>query len=156
MAGPDHLTPRTRSLGRTRSPATERAESVGLPPAVVFAAWAAPATWSEWDPEVRSVTFDGPATLGATGRLRPRSGPASSFTITELRPDRVFTNTGRLPGARLVFEHVVAPSGAGSTVTVTVGLQGALAPLLARLMRRGMTDAARSSVEGLLGHLDAR
>ncbi len=123
--------------------------------AAVFALWAAPASWPTWDPEVRSVTFDGPATLGATGRLRPRSGPTSSFTITDLRPDRVLTNSGRLPGARLVFEHVVEPDAAGSTVTVTVGLQGPLAPVLARLMGRGMAGAARSSVEGLLSHLDA-
>lgn len=60
-----------------------------------------------------------------------------------------------MPGAMLTFEHLVSPAADGAEVAVTVRLDGPLAPLWARLVGRGMSDAARSSVSGLLAHLDA-
>lgn len=123
--------------------------------ASVYARWADPSTWPEWDPDVRSVDFQAPAAVGSKGKLRPRRGPALSFSITQMCPDRVFTNTGALLGARLGFEHVVDPGPDGSTVTVTVRLSGPLAPIWKRVMGVGLSGAARSSVEGLLTHLDA-
>lgn len=123
-------------------------------PRTVFARWADPATWQQWDSEIRSVEFHGPAVVGAVGKLRPRSGPASSFSITGLVSNRVFTNTGRLPGAKLIFEHVVRPTVGGSVVTVTVSLDGPLAGVWTLVLRRPMADAARVSTEGLIATLD--
>lgn len=121
----------------------------------VFACWADPARWPEWDPEVRDVTFAGPATLGATGRLRPASGPPAVFSVTAFEPDRVFTNASSLPGARLCFEHRVDPMPEGAVVEVVVRVEGLLAPLWKRVLGPGLTTAAASSVTGLLAYLDA-
>lgn len=120
----------------------------------VFAQWADPRTWPAWDPEVASVSFEPPALLGKKGKLKPSSGPTLPFSITRIEPDRVFTNTGTLPGAKLDFEHVVSPAGEGSEVRVTVRLRGPLAPIWKRLVGPGMASAAQSSVQGLLDHLD--
>lgn len=123
-------------------------------PADVYARWSAPGSWATWDPEVRSASLDGTPALGARGRLRPRSGPAATFVITQLEPDAVFTNSSSLPGARLNFVHTAERTAGTTRVTVTVGLTGPLARLWRPLVGRGLADAARSSVEGLLGHLD--
>ncbi|MBP8920255.1 MAG: SRPBCC family protein [Micropruina sp.] len=124
-------------------------------PSAVFSRWADPESWPEWDPEVRRVSFEGPVQVGARGRLRPRSGPGTSFSVTAVERDREFTNASPMPGAMLTFEHLVSPAADGAEVAVTVRLDGPLAPLWARLVGRGMSDAARSSVSGLLAHLDA-
>lgn len=121
----------------------------------VFSRWARPASWPEWDAEVREVTFAGPARVGARGRMRPASGPAASFVVTEFEPNRVFTNASSLPGAKLVFAHVVSPTPEGSSVEVIVRVEGLLAPLWKRILGRSLAHAARSSVIGLLAHLDA-
>ena len=126
-----------------------------LAPSTVFARWSDPATWPTWDPEVKSVVFESPATLGKSGRLQPASGPALRFSITGLRIDRELTNTGTLPGARLEFEHLVEPADDGSVVTVTVRVSGLLSPVWARILAPSMFTAARSSVVGLLSYLDA-
>lgn len=123
--------------------------------AAVFARWADPAGWPEWDPEVRDVMFSGSAVRGARGRIRPTSGPATTFAIVAFEQDRTFTNASSLPGARLVFDHRVFASATGSRVTVSVGVTGALAPLWYRILGTGMSGAASSSVTGLLAHLDA-
>ena len=124
-------------------------------PAVVFSRWADPETWPEWDAEVREVSFEGPAKLGAWGRMHPARGPAMSFSITAFEPDRVFTNTSSMPGARLIFEHIVTPAGEGAGVTVIVHIEGPLEPLWKRIVGRGLAGAARSSVTGLLTYLEA-
>ncbi len=43
----------------------------------------------------------------------------------------------------------------GALIEVVVGVEGLLAPLWKRLLRRSLGNAARSSVTGLLAHLDA-
>lgn len=121
----------------------------------VFSLWADPAGWPRWDSEVREVNFAGVAELGAKGKMRPTSGPAATFSITTYEQDRVFTNTSSLPGATLVFEHRVAPTSEGAELEVSVGVDGVLAPLWQRLLRKSLAGAARSSVTGLLEHLDA-
>lgn len=121
--------------------------------AEIYARWADPATWSDWDPEVASVRLEGPAMVGARGRLTPANGPAQAFIISALRPDREFTNRAALPGAHLEFEHLVEPDPAGSRICVTVRVHGVLRPLWARILRRPLGPAARLSVTGLLAAL---
>ena len=122
---------------------------------VVFSRWADPEGWPEWDAEVLEVTFAGPARIGARGRMRPASGPAAAFSVTAFEPGRVFTNASSLPGAKLVFEHLVTPALDGASVEVVVRVEGILAPLWKRVLDPSMGNAARSSVTGLLAHLDA-
>lgn len=124
------------------------------PAEAVFARWAEPQTWPDWDEGVRRVWFSGPATVGAEGRMRPPSGPAVSFSVTALEPGRVFTNASSMPGAKLVFEHLVTPVQGGSVVEVTVWVEGPLARVWARILGKNLGSAAQSSVEGLLAHLD--
>lgn len=124
-------------------------------PDSVFSLWANPAGWPSWDSEVREVEFSGVAELGGQGKMRPASGPAATFLITVFDQDRVFSNASSLPGAKLIFEHRVAPAGDGAELEVSVGVDGFLAPLWQRILRKSLANAARSSVTGLLEHLDA-
>ena len=124
-------------------------------PQLIFSHWADPTGWPEWDAEVREASFEGPARLGAHGKMHPASGPATRFSITAFEQDRVFTNASSLPGATLVFEHRAIPVVDGTQVEVSVGVDGVLAPLWRRVLGKRMGDAARSSVTGLIAHLDA-
>ena len=123
-------------------------------PAAVFACWADPASWPDWDRDVAWVKWDSPARLGGRGRLKPHSGPSSAFIITVFEQDRVLTTVSGLPGARLEFEHLVHPVGAGSKVEVTIRLAGPLSALWNRLIGRGLRGGAERSLDGLLVHLD--
>lgn len=87
--------------------------------------------------------------------MRPTSGPAAKFSVTTFEPNSVFTNTSSLPGAKLIFEHLVTPTPEGAAIEVTVGVAGFLAPLWQRILGKSLGNAARSSVTGLLDHLDA-
>lgn len=130
-------------------------ELTAHPAQLVFSRWADPARWPDWDTEVQEVNFYGPAELGAHGRMRPASGPATKFTITALEQDRVFTNASSLPGATLIFEHLVTQTDRGTEIQVSVGVDGFLSSLWQRILGKTLGNAARSSVTGLLDHLDA-
>lgn len=121
----------------------------------VFALWAEPASWPVWDPGVSEASLEGSARLGARGSMRPASGPPVKFNVIGYEANRVFTNASSMPGARLVFEHLVTPTPDGSHVSVTVRLEGPLAGLWSRVLRGNLGDSARSSAVALLAHLDA-
>lgn len=123
-------------------------------PERLFAAWADPASWPAWDSDLRWVRFEGPVVVGARGVVKSTSGPPLRFVVSEVDRDRVFTNTGTLPGARLVFEHRVAPTPTGSEAVVTIALTGSLSWLWQRIMGAELRGAAASSLGGLLAHLD--
>ncbi|MGC0368746.1 SRPBCC family protein [Microbacterium sp. SLBN-111] len=116
------------------------------PPTAFFARWIDHATWSEWSPDTEWVRVDGPVRLGARGILKPKGGPRTPFTISELETDRVYTDVSRVPGARLTFRHTAAPVAEGSALTVEVTLDGPLAWLWARTAFSGFE---RSAIEDL-------
>ena len=122
----------------------------------VYALWADPRAWPKWDPDVTAVEFDGGIRMGAQGRMRPASGPSTTFTITRLEADRRVTTTSRLPGATLTFDHLVEPGTAGSDVEVRISVDGALAPLWRRLLGRTFALAATRNISGLSQHLVSR
>src|SRR5689334_19261273 len=97
-------------------------------PRAFFARWADMATWPQWNTDTEWVRLDGPFRTGATGRLKPKGGPATRFVVTSLVEGREFTDVSLLLGARLTFQHLVGVDAAGrTTVTVEVTLAGPLA-----------------------------
>lgn len=130
----------------------------------IFALWAKPETWSTWDPEVAAARLHGELALGARGRLKPRSGPKTTFTIVELVDNAVLVDVTSLPGARLTFDHRVSsgsasdqtsPTPAASELTVVISVEGPMSWLFGRLLRRTFAHAAQAGVDGLLAYLSA-
>ncbi|WP_433675820.1 SRPBCC family protein [Microbacterium gorillae] len=124
-------------------------------PTAVYRLWATPQDWIHWDPDVAEVRFMGEPREGARGWMRPAAGPATSFTITQVDPDRLFTTTSRLPGAILSFRHEVERQETGSRASVTIGVSGPLSALWAIVLRRPFASAARRNLEGMLAQVSA-
>lgn len=125
------------------------------PPESFYRFWAAPQTWPSWDRDVAEVRFSDDMIIGAEGWMRPASGPATTFTVTALQPGRLLTTSSRLPGARLIFEHQLAPAADGALVTVIIGVDGPLRRLWRWILGRSFVDAAERSVRGLVDALDS-
>ena len=119
-------------------------------PARFFARWVDHDTWGQWSPDTQWVRLDGPVALGTQGRLKPRSGPTVRFTITGLVPEREYTDTSRLPGGRLVFQHLVRPLEVGCELEVRVSLSGPLSALWAMVMGRQFATSAPEDLARLI------
>lgn len=123
---------------------------VPVEPSRLWARWADPDTHPEWSHDLEWVRLDQPLAVGAQGHLKPKGGPRSRFTVTELEQDRTFADTTHLVGARLTFRHAAQPVAAGSRVTVTVTIQGPLAAVWSRILGPAAT---RDGIEEDLAQL---
>ncbi len=120
--------------------AFEHTETTSATPPQLWARYAEPTTWPEWDHEIAAVRVQGPVAVGTRGRLKPVKGPGVSFTFTEVSAGVGFTDVSRLPLARLTLAHHIEPMTTGSRFTHRVTITGPLAPLFARVI--GKTIAA--------------
>jgi len=114
----------------------EHTETTSASPAQLWARYAEPTTWPEWDHETAAVTVQGRVAVGTRGTLKPVKGPATPFTFTEVTPEVGFTDVSRLPLARLTFTHLIVPTPTGSRFTHRVTINGPLSPLFARVIGR--------------------
>ncbi|RZU52646.1 hypothetical protein EV385_4520 [Krasilnikovia cinnamomea] len=113
-----------------------------VPAQAFFERWADTATWPQWNTDTDWVRLDGPLRTGATGRLKPKGGPATRFVVTSLVPGRELTDVSLLLGARLTFQHLVSTDSSGqTTVSVRVTITGPLAFLWTAVLGKGIANA---------------
>ena len=125
------------------------------PAAGFFARWIDHNSWGQWSPDTDWVKLDGPVALGATGVIKPTGGPKTRFTISALELDHEYTDTSYLPGARLVFQHLVRAEGGVTTLDVAVSMSGPLAWLWARVMGGSFRDSTQSDLDRLVALVEA-
>lgn len=127
----------------------EHTELTSATPAQLWARYAEPTTWPEWDKETASVTVQGPFVVGTRGTLKPVKGPATPFAFTEVNPEVGFTDVSRLPLARLTFTHHIEPTATGSRFTHRVTITGPLSPLFARVIGKKVAASLPTAMRAL-------
>jgi uncharacterized protein YndB with AHSA1/START domain len=91
--------------------------------------------WHEWTPSVTRIKRSGSGPLAVGSRLiifQPKFPPAM-WLVTAVDPDRGFTSTSGFPFLRVVANHRVDKTAAGSRATLTLSYDGILGHLLARM-----------------------
>jgi Polyketide cyclase / dehydrase and lipid transport len=124
-----------------------QSERSSAEPATVWALWADPARWSEWNDQVDRVEVDGPLEVGATARIKLRRGGKIHYTIIELKPERLLVDEAKLPGARIGHEHRISPTGDGVEISNRIYVRGPLASLYRLLMGRRVRQSVPRFVE---------
>jgi Polyketide cyclase / dehydrase and lipid transport len=119
-------------------------------PSAFYRRWVDHASWSEWSPDTEWVRLSGPVQKGAHGTLKPQGGPKVKFVIKELRPDREYTDTNYLPGARLIFQHTAQPTPDGCELEVTVTMEGPLARVWALLIGKNFRKSVPEDLDRLI------
>ena len=115
-------------------------------------AYADAAAWPRWNDALASAELDGPLTVGARARIRFRTGPPLRlrFTVIEADAPRVFTDEGRLPGARMAHRHELEPDAVGTRLTNTISIEGPLAWFWSRVLEpqalRGLPEWQAATV----------
>lgn len=128
---------------------TEASAVTAAAPEQVWALWVDVAGWSSWDQTVERAELDGPFEQGARGLLKPAGGPATRFTITELTPNRSFSNRASLPLGSLEFSHTLTPGADGTRIVHRVTMTGPLTFVFRRLVGAGIARGLPSVVESL-------
>lgn len=127
----------------------EHSETTRATPAQLWARYAEPMTWPEWDHETAQVTVEGSMEVGTRGTLKPVKGPVTNFVFTEVSPEVGFSDVCRLPLARLTFAHRIETTAAGSRFTHRVTITGPLSPLFARVIGKNVAAGLPAAMQSL-------
>jgi Polyketide cyclase / dehydrase and lipid transport len=124
---------------------TEASIKTAASPEAIWSLWADVEAWPKWDHEVQTAQLHGPFETGTKGTLKPKGGPRTSFTMTEVVPFRSFTDRSTLPFATLDFHHSLHTDGTATTIEHRVVMTGSLTFLFRRLIgtkiKRGLPVA---------------
>lgn len=116
------------------------------------------AAWTDVDvlaraPDLESISIDGPFEVGARLKMKAQGMPTARLRVTRVEPPRLWTDESGGPGFRMVFDHVVEPSGDGVRLTERVEVRGVLSPVLGRFLGPKLRAAARASVDHVASRL---
>lgn len=128
---------------------TEHAVTTTARRQAVWALLSDTAAWPEWNPEIASISLDGPLATGAQARLKRRKGPKVKVRFEDVRPNERYTAVSRLPGARLRLDHEVADHSDGARICLRASISGPLARLWERLLGRQLRRDMRHDAHTL-------
>ena len=134
-----------------------RAHDTSATPDMVWTIWSDPATWPAWNPDVESITLDGPFAAGTRGRMRTRSGGQHEITLAEVQPGHAFQlETSVLPLTRFAFRCEVTPAAGGSRISQSLRMRGPLAALFAPLAGNRIAASFGPLLDGLARYAEAQ
>ena len=133
------------------APATAEGElGIDADPQTVFSVISAIDRWPSWNPDVKSVTVQGPVQPG-TG-FRWKSGPSTlTSTLQVVDPPHEIAWTGTTMGIKAVHVFRFQASDGGTLAHSEESWEGLIASLLKGYSRRTLDKGIRS----ILGHLKA-
>jgi uncharacterized protein YndB with AHSA1/START domain len=127
---------------------SKREVEIAAPPEVVWDVLTGFEQWPDWNPEVKSMSLDGPVAPG-TG-FRWKAGPSSIVsTLEQVDPPRYVRWRGRTLSIKALHEWWFEPSNGGTRVETEESFSG----LLARLFRGSLQKTLDRSTESGLEHL---
>jgi len=116
-------------------------------PADVWALWADPARWPDWNDQIERAEMEGPLKVGTTARIKLKRGGTIHYEILELEPERMLVDETRLPGARMAHERRISPVDGQIEISNRISVRGPLAGLYRLLMGRRIRDSVPGFVE---------
>src|SRR4029077_4085887 len=93
----------------------ERSVETKAIPQTAWKLWSDTSTWPEWNPDMQSMTLNGPFAVGTTGTMKTKQG-TRAILLTEVVPGQSFRlETTVIPLTRFAFVCKVSPGSAGQT-----------------------------------------
>jgi uncharacterized protein YndB with AHSA1/START domain len=133
---------------------TMRAEAS---PERVWRIWSDVSTWQRWNPDVLSVTLEGPFVSGARGQMTTKAGGTHDITLQAVQPGRSFElKTSPIPLGRFHFACEVGPVGQdASTISQSITIRGPLGPLYSAMMGPRIAEGFEPILSGLKAAAEA-
>jgi uncharacterized protein YndB with AHSA1/START domain len=134
----------------------QRSVETSASPAAVWKIWSDTSTWPEWNPDVQSMTLNGPFAAGTTGTMKTKQG-TRQVQLTEVVPGRSFRlETTVIPLTRFAFECQVAAGAAGkTTISQAIRVGGPLGGVVGGMMGPQIANTFTPLLQGLARKAEA-
>jgi uncharacterized protein YndB with AHSA1/START domain len=127
---------------------SKRSIEIAAPPDVVWDVLTRFEEWPQWNPQVKSMSFDGPVAPGS--EFRWKAGPGTIVSrLEQVEPPRYVRWRGRTMSIKAIHEWRLEPRDGGTSVETEETYSG----LLARLFRGQLQKALDKALEEGLEHL---
>jgi uncharacterized protein YndB with AHSA1/START domain len=93
-------------------------------PAAVWRLYSDVSRWPAFDAEAERIELDGPFAPGSRGTMKLHGQEPFGFTLTEVEPERLFTDETPVGDAVVRVRHVLAPVAGGVEITHAVRIDG--------------------------------
>jgi uncharacterized protein YndB with AHSA1/START domain len=121
---------------------------IAAPPEVVWDVLTRFEDWPQWNPEVKSMSFEGP--VAPNSEFRWKAGPGTIVsTLEDVEPPRYIRWRGQTLSIRAVHEWWLQPSEGGTRLETEESYSGRLA----RIFRRQLQKTLDKSLQDGLEHL---
>jgi hypothetical protein len=104
--------------------------------------------WPEWNPQVKSMSFDGPPAPGSEFRWKAGPGTIVS-TLEQVEPPRFVRWRGRTMTIKAIHEWQLEPRDGGTRVETEESYSGTLARLLRGTLQKTLDKALDDGLEHL-------
>ena len=132
-------------MDASKAPVRSRREiEIAAPPEVVWDVLTGFEQWPQWNPDVKSMSFDGPLAPGSEFRWKAGPGTIVS-TLEQVEPPRHVTWRGRTMSIKAIHEWRLEPRDGGTFVETEESFTG----LLAQLFRGPIQKLDKSLGEGV-------
>lgn len=123
---------------------------IAAPPSTVWELTIDVESLPDHTPTMTDVTLLDPSPLkvGSTVRIKQPAQRAKVWTVTELEPNKRFTWATKSAGTVMTASHNLLETPSGTTNTLTVDIEGRLAPLIGTLIRRPIRKALATENNG--------
>lgn len=118
-------------------------------PEKIWEIWTDVNSWSVWDTELHDSYLESPFKLGATGKLVPKTGTTSKFTITQFTPGKSYTFTVQLPLCHLNVRRYLTIEEGNVYFTHEVSFKGLLAFLFGWLLGKKFKQVLPGVMENI-------
>ncbi|MBB6672050.1 SRPBCC family protein [Cohnella nanjingensis] len=117
----------------------------------IWALYSDISTWVAWDAGIVHASLEGPFAAGTRGLLQPEGQEKLPFVLTEVEPQRGFSDLTEMPdaGISIRFDHRLASIAEGTRVTHRVTIAGPNADHLGAEIGAGMKNGIPLSVASL-------
>jgi hypothetical protein len=127
----------------------ERSLETSATPENAWKIWSDTTTWPTWNPDVRSVSLDGPFATGTTGTMTTGAG-THKIRLENVVAGRSFDLvTKPMPTTTFRFHCEVTPAGSGSRLTQSVSMSGILAAIMSPMAGNRIASSFEPILAGL-------
>lgn len=127
---------------------SKRSIEIAAPPETVWDVLTRFDDWPQWNPQVKSMSFDGPLAPGSEFRWKAGPGTIVS-TLEQVEPPRFVKWRGRTMSIRAIHEWRLEPRDGGTSVETEETYAGLLARLFRGQLQKILDKALEDGLEDL-------
>jgi uncharacterized protein YndB with AHSA1/START domain len=131
----------------------EHTAQAPVSPEAVWRLWSEVELWPDWNPDIETITIDGPFAAGSKFVMNPDGDEPVHMTLEEVVPGTSFTDLAEFNGLVLRTIHLMEPAEGGNLrITYAMEITGPSADAVGAEVGEQITSDFPETVAALLEH----